>query len=228
MTSDVTPNTDAGSLYYTYLDYTQISASQYEFRGGLKKRHLVTGDEVVLYECEVSRYDKGLEISAYTEDTILLSDLSRDWSDGEQLLDFETEQVIEAPSIKSYDGFYVDDNCYYTYSQNGSKNSIYRYAPENGYEQELLFYEEYEWSEDNIKWNSILFVDGAAYVSTYKGIIAYRDGEKYLLVADPYTGLYSIGDGYIYYAYSTWFYRILPDGSGWELVDWYRVGRHTY
>ena len=209
-------------IYYTYNNYVQTSATQFTFYSGLKQYNMSTGEEFVLYEQTVERYDRGLEIAAYTEDTILLGIPTSSWGDAVYYLyNYDTGAMTEAPQITNYEGFYVDGNCYLTYYHDDDECRLYRYAPETGYEQELYFSEEYSWSTDDPDWNYVLCIDGGVYASTRKGIVAIRDGQRYLLTPDPAVNICWIGDGYIYYECNGGFYRILPDGTGWETVDWY-------
>lgn len=234
---DMAANSDSSSntfvvrgddIYYTYTNCVQTSATQFTYYSGLKQRNMSTGEEFVLYEQAVERYDYSLEIAAYTEDTILLGVPTSSWGDADYYLyDYDTGTLTSAPQItcstqlSNYKAFYVDGNCYLTYYHDNNECHLYRYAPETGYEQELYFSEEYSWSADDPDWNYVLCVDGGVYASTRKGIVAIRDGQRYLLTPDPAVNIRWIGDGYIYYECNGGFYRILPDGTGWESVDWY-------
>ncbi len=205
-------------IYYTYKNYTQISASQFEFTSGLKRVNMETGEETVLHEQAVGRHNYGMEIAAYTEDTILLR-VQTSLSSGDRwLYDYETGALTEAPQIYCNG---VDGNCYMYYSQSGDKNHVYRYAPETGYEEELCYSEEFTWSKDNPEWHSVLFADGIMYAATHRGIVAVKDGQRYYVTPDPAGNFNWIGDGYLYYSSGGSFNRILPDGTGWEPVDWY-------
>lgn len=209
-------------IYYTYNNCVQTSATQFTFYSGLKQYNMSTGEEVVLYEQAVERYDRGLEIAAYTEDTILLGIPTSSWGDAVYYLyNYDTGTMSEAPQITNYKGFYVDGNCYLTYYHDDDECRLYRYSPETGYAQEVWFSEEYSWSTDDPDWNYVLCADGSMYASTRKGIVAIRDGQRSLLTPDPAVNIRWIGDGYIYYECNGGFYRILPDGTGWETVDWY-------
>lgn len=209
-------------IYYTYNMYVQTSATQFTFYSGLKQYDMSTGSEFVLYEMPVEKDDRGLEIAAYTEDTILIGVPTSSWGDAEYLLyDMNTGTLTNVPQFVNYNGFFVDDNCYLTYYHDDDECRLYRYAPETGYAQELYFSEEYGWSADDPEWHYVLYADGALYASTRKGIVAIKDGTRYLLTPDPATNIRWIDDGYIYYECNNEFYRILPDGSGWEPVDWY-------
>lgn len=207
-------------LYYTSRSYTQQSATAFSFTTYLKCYNMATGETRNLGEFAVSDADKCMAIEAYTENTLLLKDYE---TSRIKLYDYETGLIEEAPeSMQRFfkTGFYVDGGSYYCYSQSSSHCKLYRFSPENGYECEEYYSAKYSYSHGEPSWHVILYKGGALYISTSNGMTVIADGERREINSDSAAVLFDLGDEYIYYKCYNKFYRVLPDGTGWEELNW--------
>lgn len=219
-------------LYYAFQNYTQISAKEKKYTNGVKCVDLDSGETRILFEMEPiesSSTSFGIDINAYTEETMLI-DL------GEQLLiyDFDADTFIDAPAeMREQWPSLTMGNAYLavryrrgSIGETTSTETIYRYAPENGFEPEVWYSETLTKKGDTSPWRNIFVAEDMVFVvdvmqETQFSVI--KNGERSIINSDTANGLFWIDDGYIYYSYISGLYRVRPDGTDWEQLDWYEL-----
>ena len=57
-------------------------------------------------------------------------------------------------------------------------------------------------------------------INGHSGLQVLENGQYSQINGDWGQNLSYPGDGYLYYTYDVNLYRVRPDGSGWEKLDW--------
>ena len=99
------------------------------------------------------------------------------------------------------------------------------FTPENGYSGEMVLGSVNPPGVAQVS-QSELVVDGDRLytnftdINSQSGLQVVENGQYTQINGDWGQNLSYPGDGYLYYTYDVNLYRVRPDGSGWEKLDW--------
>ena len=99
------------------------------------------------------------------------------------------------------------------------------FTPANGYSGELVLESVNPSGVAQVS-QSELVVDGGRLftnftdINGHSGLQVVENGQYSQINSDWGRNLSYPGDGYLYYTYDINLYRVRPDGSGWEKLDW--------
>lgn len=210
-------------LYYTAISSEQVSASRYNQEAQVRRYNLDTGITEIFARHDVKNpnFDSYV-ICGYNSDTMLVKDCQEKKI---YLYSYDSGAFEEAPAAMQecwdYD-FYDDGRGGYLGYRVGKLRA---FTPENGYSGETVLESVNPSGVAQVS-KSELVVDGDRLytnftdINGHSGLQVLENGQHSQINGDWGQNLSYPGDGYLYYTYDVNLYRVRPDGSGWEKLDW--------
>ena len=210
-------------LYYTAISSEQVSASSYSQETQVRRYNLDTGITEIFawHDVKNPNFDSYV-ICGYNSDTMLVKDCQEKKI---YLYSYDSGAFEEAPAAMQecwgYD-FYDDGRGGYLGYRVGKLRS---FTPENGYSGDMVLESVNPPGVAQVS-QSELVVDGDRLytnftdINGHSGLQVVENGQYTQINGDWGQNLSYPGDGYLYYTYDVNLYRVRPDGSGWEKLDW--------
>ena len=212
-----------GWVYYTAIATEQVSASSTQVETQVCRYELDTGITEILEWHDVKNPNSdSFVICGYNADTMLV----KDGKNSKLCLYYYDDGVFKNASAEmqecmGYD-FYDDGQGGYVAYRAGKLRA---FTPANGYSGELVLESVNPSGVAQVS-QSELVVDGGRLftnftdINGHSGLQVVENGQYSQINSDWGRNLSYPGDGYLYYTYDINLYRVRPDGSGWEKLDW--------
>ena len=204
-------------LWYVTRFYERASASELRFTSFLMRMDLETKEVETMYIAQDCG-DSGMAITAYTDETMMLSISNYPKEEITWAYNFAEESMVESLRYMGNTNYtyYAAGDTYFRYDSAFSESTLYSYSPENSFAEEEAFVEK------RGHWTDIYPCDDLIFISRLNKFRVIENGQFREINSDFATVRGWDGE-YVYYYCNEMFCRVRPDGSGWEELLWWKT-----